>query len=88
MVSVTVIISFTVTTAGDGTVEEFIVSVSVTLPEHPFESVAETVMEKLPVCVGVPLRTPATKVMPVGKVPVSANVMAPTPPVSVKVTGG
>ena len=64
-----------------------IVRVSLIIPEHPLESVAVTVIGKLPVCAGVPLRTPATKVMPVGKVPVSEKVIAPTPPVCAKATG-
>jgi hypothetical protein len=48
-----------------------------------------TVIGKLSEAVGVPLRTPAAKVIPipVGN-PVSENVMAPTPPVSENVTDG
>ena len=55
---------------------------------HPFESVAVTVIGNLPVWVGVPLRTPAKKVMPVGNAPLSENAVVPTPPVSVNVTTG
>ena len=62
-------------------------SVSLTLPVQLAESVVVIWRGKLPVCVGVPLRTPALKVIPVGNAPDSANVAAPIPPDSVKVTG-
>lgn len=65
---------------------EFTLSVSLTFPVQPLESVAVTVIGKLPACVGVPLRTPAAKVMPVGKAPFSENVTVPTPPVCANVT--
>jgi hypothetical protein len=64
------------------------VKVTLTLPVQPFESVAVTVNGKLPVWVGVPLSTPATKLMPVGKAPLSDSVVVPTPPLSVNVTAG
>ena len=42
------------------------------IPLQPFESVALTVIGKLPVCVGVPERTPAAdNVMPAGSVPLT-----------------
>jgi hypothetical protein len=84
--SVTVIVSLSVTYAGV-MVDELIVSVSVIFPEQEFEYVAVTVIGKLPDWVVVPLRNGAEKVTPVGKAPLSEKVVAPTPPVSVKVTG-
>jgi hypothetical protein len=49
---------------------------------QPFASVAVTVIGKEPVFVGVPdNRPPGERVKPAGNVPVSLNVMAPTPPV-------
>jgi hypothetical protein len=49
-------------------------------------SVALTVIGKLPVCVGVPLSTPADdKVKLVGKVLAVLNVVVPMPPLCVKV---
>ncbi len=48
-------------------------------------SVAVTVIGKLPVCVGVPESVAPDNVSPVGSVPVSANVVVPTPPVCVNV---
>src|SRR5450759_4817423 len=57
--------------------------------KQPFWSVARTVIEKLPVCVGVPesVAVPGVNVIGVGKVPVSVHVIAPTPFVWVNVTG-
>ena len=57
------------------------------MPIQPFPPVTFTVSGKLPVCVGVPLKTPADdKLNPVGKVPVfMLNVAPPTAPVWVKV---
>src|SRR5207302_8226243 len=57
------------------------------MPLQPFESVALTVIGKLPVCVGVPERTPfEASVRPAGNVPpASENVVVPTPPLCVKV---
>jgi hypothetical protein len=54
--------------------------------EHPLlASVALTVIGKFPVCVGVPERTPALKVIPAGSVPKCANVTMPRAPGAVKV---
>ena len=49
---------------------------------QPFASVAVTVKGKVPVCVGVPesVAVAALNVMPVGSVPVNANVMVPIRP--------
>ena len=57
------------------------------VPIHEFPPVTFTVIGKLPVCVGVPLNTPAVdKVNPVGSVPVLiVKVDPPTAPVCVKV---
>src|SRR5205085_2608404 len=66
-------------------VGQLIVIVTLTEPVQPLESVAVTVMGKLPVWVGVPDRTPPENVIPVGSVPVFVNVIAPTPPVCVNV---
>ena len=53
---------------------------------QPFESVALTVIGNVPVCVGVPLSTPALEsVIPVGSVLTVPNVVAPMPPDCVKV---
>ena len=54
---------------------------------QPFESVAVTVIENVPVCVGVPESVPlAASESPVGSVPLAMeNVVVPTPPLSVKV---
>ena len=49
------------------------------------ESVAVTVMGKLPGCVGVPESTPPENVRPFGNVPVKLNVVVPIPPVCVNV---
>ena len=49
------------------------------------ESVAVTVIGKLPVCVGVPERVPLEKFMPLGNEPVKLNVAAPIPSVCVNV---
>jgi hypothetical protein len=58
------------------------VNVTVMLPTQAFESVAETVSGKFPACVGIPERRPAeVRLMGVGRVPVSENVIVPTPPV-------
>src|SRR5258708_37772978 len=56
------------------------------VPVHPFESVALTVIEKVPVCVGVPESVPlAASESPAGSEPLaSENVVAPTPPLWVK----
>jgi hypothetical protein len=53
-----------------------IVRVTLTLPEQPLPGVAVTVIGKLPVWVGVPLRSPdVDRVIPDGSVPlVMANV--------------
>src|SRR5438270_6222600 len=77
-------------TAGFVTVMVWQVIVSVyvgPVPLQPFESVALTVIGKLPVCVGVPERTPFdASVKPAGNVPpASENVVVPTPPLCVKV---
>ena len=59
-----------------------IVSVTVALPVHPFESVTVTVIGKAPVMDVVPAsRPPVESVIPVGRVPVSDQVVAPTAPV-------
>ena len=42
---------------------------------------------KLPVWEGLPDKVPEEKLMPVGSEPLSENVVVPTPPVCVKVTG-
>ena len=55
---------------------------------HPFESVAVTVIGKLPVSVGVPESVSTEKLIPFGSVPVSPNVTAPMPPVWVNVVDG
>src|SRR5947209_8152014 len=57
------------------------------MPLQPLESVALTVIGKLPVCVGVPERTPLeASVNPAGSVPpASEKVVVPTPPTCVKV---
>src|SRR3954451_19451155 len=57
------------------------------VPLQPFESVALTVIGKLPVCVGVPDRTPLlASVRPVGNVPLaSEDVVVPMPPLCVNV---
>src|SRR5260221_958477 len=56
------------------------------VPVQPLESVAVTVMAKVPDCVGVPAKVPlAASESPVGSVPVaSENVVVPTPPLWVK----
>ena len=58
------------------------------VPMQPAASVAVTVIGKPPVCVGVPERTPAAKLIPVGRVPVRLKTTGATPPVCVKVTLG
>src|SRR3954447_1237654 len=57
------------------------------LAEQPLASTTCTVIGKLPVCVGVPERTPAVdSVRPVGSVPLlSVKVFAPMPAGAVKV---
>jgi hypothetical protein len=51
------------------------VRVTLTLPAQPPLGVAVTVIGKLPVWVGVPLRSPEfDRLIPVGKVPVNVNV--------------
>src|SRR5437868_7087323 len=57
------------------------------MPLQPFESFALTVIGKLPVCVGVPERTPFdASVKPAGNIPpASENVVVPLAPVWVKV---
>ena len=55
------------------------------LAEQLFESVALIAIGNAPDCVGVPDSTPPAKVMPDGRVPHSANVTVPIPPVWVKV---
>src|SRR5260221_711225 len=79
-----------VVTAGFVTVMVWQVMVSVyvaPVPVQPFESVALTVMAKVPVWVGVPDSVPfAASVRPAGSVPLaSENVVAPMPPPCVKV---
>src|SRR5258708_30556643 len=56
------------------------------VPVQPFESVALTVIENVPVCVGVPESVPlAASESPIGSEPLaSENVVAPTPPLWVK----
>jgi hypothetical protein len=54
---------------------------------HPLASVAVTVNGKLPVCNGVPERSPPTKVTPMGSGKISLKLTAPTPPVCVNITG-
>ncbi len=77
-------------TAGLVTVMVWQVMVSVysaPVPVQPFASVALTVMENVPVWVGVPDSVPLeARVRPAGSVPLaSENVVVPTPPLSVKV---
>src|SRR5260221_4124346 len=57
------------------------------VPLHVFVSVAFTVIGKVPVCVGVPERTPAVESdIPVGSVPLAiVNVAEPRMPVAVNV---
>ena len=57
------------------------------VPEQPFASVAVTVIGKEPVCVGVPERTPVDGLSPrpLGKAPLSDQVIVPVPPDCVKV---
>ena len=75
--------------AGDRvTAGQAIESVYDLLPVQPLESVAVTVIGELPVCVGVPDSVPEAKAMPEGSVPVSDQVIAPTPPVCVKEVEG
>ena len=87
-VSVTVMVSLSMTVAGSDPLAP-IVSVSLTVPMHPFESVAVMINGKLPVwVVASPLSTPPTKMKPEGSVKVvMPNVIGLTPPVAVKVTG-
>ena len=53
------------------------------MPVHPLPSVTPTVIGKVPVCVGVPLNTPAAdNDKPVGKTPLfKLNVAPPIEPV-------
>ena len=56
------------------------------MPKQPLLSVALTVRLNVPLCVGVPLKTPPVEsVKPVGSVPLfKLNVVVPTPPDDVK----
>ena len=58
------------------------------VPKQPLASAALTLIGNVPVWVGVPERTPAKKVIPVGRLPYSVKIVAPTPALWVKVTGG
>jgi len=62
-----------------------ITNVKAVVPVQPFLSVAVTDIGKLPVCVGVPDNVPFEKVIPVGSVPLSVNVIVPRPPLWPKV---
>ena len=56
------------------------------VPIQPLESVALTVMANVPVCVGVPARTPAVEsVMPAGSVLAVVKFVVPMPPDCVNV---
>ena len=58
----------------------------VPVPVQPFASVALTVIGKVPLCVGVPERTPTEDSdMPVGSALAVVNVTVPLPPVCPKV---
>jgi hypothetical protein len=61
-----------------------IINVKLSDPVQPLESVATTVIGKVPLCVGVPESVPsAASVMPVGSVLEVVNVTVPMPPLSV-----
>jgi hypothetical protein len=69
------------------TVPQLMTNVYARLPVQPRESVAVTVNVKLPVCIGVPERTPAAESeRPAGSEPAeTANVYGATPPTAASV---
>ena len=81
IVSVTVIVSLSVITAGGGTTTKE----TLELPWHPFWSVAVMVKANVPDCVGMPERTPAEKLIPSGSALAVDHVVAPMPPQAINV---
>ena len=71
-------------------VGHWIVRVTARSPKQELASVARMVIGKDPVCSGVPERTPVpgSSDMPLGRAPVTDQVIAPTPPVCVKAAPG